>query len=87
MITGGQWNELLLRNGFSGIDTITPGSESVNTPAAVFVTTAVAETMSMLWQPLQYQGTKPDIGTVVIIGRQIPQSTTLVSTITKLMEY
>ena len=43
LITPGQWDALLLRNGFSGIDTITPATESTPQPVAVFVSSAVDE--------------------------------------------
>lgn len=68
LITTSQWSNLLLRNGFSGLDTITPGTEDVHQPVAVFVSSAVNEQMKLLRGPLSYAGKKDDIGAVFIVG-------------------
>lgn len=68
LITPGQWDELLLRNGFSGLDTVTPGTDSVYAPVAVFVSSAVDEELQLLRQPLAYTGPKPQVETIFVVG-------------------
>ncbi|PVH76451.1 hypothetical protein DL98DRAFT_496800 [Cadophora sp. DSE1049] len=68
LITPGQWDSLLLRNGFSGLDTITPGTESVYQPVAVFISTAVDEQIGLLQKPLVLGGPKPQLDTIFLVG-------------------
>ncbi|KAH6721537.1 putative polyketide synthase [Leptodontidium sp. MPI-SDFR-AT-0119] len=68
LITPGQWDSLLLRNGFSGLDTITPGTESVYQPVAVFISTAVDEQIELLQKPLALAGPKPQLDTLFLVG-------------------
>ncbi|KAG4439202.1 hypothetical protein IFR05_005293 [Cadophora sp. M221] len=68
LITPGQWNSLLIRNGFSGLDTITPGTESVDQPVAVFISTAVDEQIELLQKPLALAGPKPQLDTLFLVG-------------------
>lgn len=85
LITTGQWSDLLLRNGFSGLDTITPGTEDVNQPVAVFVSSAVNEQMKLLRDPLSCAGKKDDIGTVVIVGGKTSVTAALVGDLATLL--
>lgn len=68
LLTTRQWDSLLLKTGFSGIDTVTPGTESVHQPVAVFVSTAVDDQIRKLQKPLAYVGLKPPVDHVVIVG-------------------
>ncbi|KAF8860715.1 hypothetical protein BDZ45DRAFT_800653 [Acephala macrosclerotiorum] len=68
LITPAQWNELLLRNGFSGLDTITPGTDSQHQPVAVFVSSAVDEQISLLQKPLLAPAPKPQLDTLFLVG-------------------
>ncbi|KAI9052675.1 hypothetical protein LZ554_004014 [Drepanopeziza brunnea f. sp. 'monogermtubi'] len=68
LITPGQWDSLLLRTGFSGIDTVTPGTESVHQPVAVFVSTAIDDEIQHLQKPLAYSGSQAPLDTIFIVG-------------------
>ncbi|KAH7370087.1 putative polyketide synthase [Rhexocercosporidium sp. MPI-PUGE-AT-0058] len=68
LITPSQWDSLLLGNGFSGLDTITPGTDSVYQPVAVFISTAVDEKMELLQKPLALTGPKPQLDTLFLVG-------------------
>lgn len=48
----GEWNDLLIRAGFSGVDTSTPAFDPVVMPAAIFASQAVDKDMNLLREPL-----------------------------------
>lgn len=50
-ISLGEWNDLLLRSGFSGVDTSTPVLDPIVMPAAIILSQAVDKDMRMLRSP------------------------------------
>lgn len=50
-VSSAQWNDLLLRSGFSGIETITPEVETLARPFGVIVSRATDERISLLIEP------------------------------------
>lgn len=78
LITTDKWDETLKRTGFSGVDTVTPSTE---TPVAVFVGTAVDEQLTLLRSPLALTEKRTDIGTLFIIGGQTPTTRLLMQDI------
>ncbi|KAJ5951279.1 uncharacterized protein N7479_009692 [Penicillium vulpinum] len=61
-----QWDSVLQKTGFSGIDTVTPDI-SVSLPVTVFVSQAVDDRVALLRNPLSLP-TEDNLGTLVIIG-------------------
>jgi hybrid polyketide synthase/nonribosomal peptide synthetase ACE1 len=86
LITPGQWDALLLRNGFSGIDTITPGTESTHQPVAVFVSSAVDEQIELLQKPLSFTGSKPKVETVLLVGGKTDHTKQLIQDLKLLLQ-
>jgi hybrid polyketide synthase/nonribosomal peptide synthetase ACE1 len=86
LITLGQWNSLLLRNGFSGIDTITPGTESAYQPVAVFVSSAMDEQIGLLQKPLSFTGSKSKVDTVLLVGGKTDYTKQLVQGLELLLQ-
>jgi hybrid polyketide synthase/nonribosomal peptide synthetase ACE1 len=86
LITPGQWEYLLLRNGFSGIDTITPGTESTLQPVAVFVSSAVDEHIELLHKPLSFTGSKSKVETLLLVGGKSDHTKQLVQDLKLLLQ-
>ncbi|CAG8216066.1 unnamed protein product [Penicillium nalgiovense] len=61
-----QWDSVLRKTGFSGIDTMTP-DVSVSLPVTVFVSQAIDDRVALLRNPLSLS-TGDNLGTLVIIG-------------------
>ncbi|KAE8448019.1 hypothetical protein EG329_009942 [Mollisiaceae sp. DMI_Dod_QoI] len=78
LITPHKWDELLLRNRFSGLDTITSGTDSVYQPVAVFVSSAVDEHISLLQKPLSSSGPRPRLDTFVLVGGKTERTKMLI---------
>ncbi|XMA13947.1 hypothetical protein WAI453_006738 [Rhynchosporium graminicola] len=68
LIAPARWDELLRGNGFSGLDTVTSGTESVYQPVTVFVSTAVDAEIELLRKPLAVEGPKRHIDTIFLVG-------------------
>lgn len=86
LITPEQWDSLLLRNGFSGLDTVTPGTESVYQPVAVFISTAVDEEIQLLQKPLASSGPKPQLDSMFIVGGKTDTTRQLAADLTVILE-
>ncbi|KAJ5429252.1 hypothetical protein N7491_006268, partial [Penicillium cf. griseofulvum] len=61
-----QWDSVLRKTGFSGIDTMTP-DVSVSLPVSVFVSQAIDDRVALLRNPLSLSA-GDNLGTLVIIG-------------------
>ena len=68
MVTTTEWDRLLKKTGFSGVETITPKSESRCRLMSVFVSQAVDDNISLLQDPLTPVPVAPHHGNLVIIG-------------------
>jgi hybrid polyketide synthase / nonribosomal peptide synthetase ACE1 len=86
LITPGQWDTLLLRNGFSGIDTITPGTESTHQPVAVFVSSAVDEQIELLQKPLLLTESKSKVETLLLVGGKTDHTKQLIQDLVLLLQ-
>lgn len=73
----GEWNELLLRSGFGGVDTSTPVLDPLVMPAAIIVAQAVDEDVRMLRDPLASPPGENCLSTkseLVLLGGQQPET-------------
>lgn len=69
-VTLEEWNSLMQRIGFSGIDTFTPMPDKVQMPGSVFVTQALDEDFCQLRQPLKYPlKRQPEDNLIIITGK------------------
>ncbi|KKK24446.1 hypothetical protein ARAM_006066 [Aspergillus rambellii] len=72
-----QWNSLLQKTGYSGIDTIALCPDSLPYPFSVSVAQAVDDGIAFLRQPLFSAGTDKDLGDLLIIGGSTLESSKL----------
>ncbi|KAK0101698.1 hypothetical protein ONS95_006853 [Cadophora gregata] len=86
LITPSQWDSLLMKNGFSGLDTITPGTESVYQPVAVFISTAVDAQIELLQKPLALTGPKPQLDTIFLVGGKTSRTNKLIGDLETILE-
>lgn len=68
-ISAAEWDSVLRKTGFTGIDAITPDLDHLPYPGSVFASQATDDRLSFLRQPLSPPpGTLPDFGDLTIIG-------------------
>ncbi|KAI3317853.1 putative polyketide synthase [Xylariaceae sp. AK1471] len=71
-VSSAKWHQLMLRAGFSGIDTLTPEVDVLARPFSVLVTQAIDDKFGLLREPLTLRQpvdiSYPDNGQLVIIG-------------------
>ncbi|KAL9130700.1 MAG: hypothetical protein Q9217_001179 [Psora testacea] len=67
-ISSAQWNALLARTGFSGVDTITPDLDVLPRPFSVIATQALDERVDLLRRPLSSFSQESEIPELVILG-------------------
>ncbi|KAI0424987.1 hypothetical protein F5Y09DRAFT_347142 [Xylaria sp. FL1042] len=86
-LTVPQWDTLLQKCGFSGIDTVTPPYHDLH-PGAVFATMAVDQRVSSLRAPLSPQSGAPATKstTLSIIGGKTPEVRGLIETVAPLVK-
>jgi len=70
LVSKGTWDSIFRRNGFSGIDTVTPESGSWVAPFSIMVTQALDTQMTLIKDPLAATLSKPLIENLLIIGGQ-----------------
>ena len=82
-----EWDSLLRKTGFSGVDTATPNFDSLAYPFSVFATQAVDDRIRILRRPLNILPTlmMPDLEDLVIIGGKTLQTSRLVEKIIDLL--
>ncbi|PVH71608.1 hypothetical protein DL98DRAFT_471444 [Cadophora sp. DSE1049] len=73
-----QWNKILKRNGFSGIDTFTPLDDPLVYLASVFVSQAVDETVLAIRRPLSSRLDRIPVANLLIIGGDSMESSRLI---------
>ena len=75
-----EWDSLLRKTGFSGVDTATPNFDSLAYPLSVFATQAVDDYIRILRRPLNILPKLmiPDLEDLVIIGGKTFQTSRLV---------
>ncbi|KAK2767436.1 Type I Iterative PKS [Arachnomyces sp. PD_36] len=76
-----EWDKLLRRGGFSGIDTITPGHDTAQRPLSVFLSQAVDDKIRLLRDPFASEVTAPRLGDLVIVGGATSATSKLVKDI------
>ncbi|KAK6064314.1 polyketide synthase peptide synthetase [Seiridium cupressi] len=67
-ISTDDWRALLSRNGFSGIDAITPDSQKYAMPLSVLVCQAVDDQITLLREPTSLPKSRLGLGHVTVIG-------------------
>lgn len=79
-VTPDEWDGLLRKTGFAGIDTITPNEDYFPYPLSVIVSQAVDDKIETFREPLIAQpGSVPDIEDLVIVGGSTMQNSKLVN--------
>ncbi|KAH7350679.1 hypothetical protein BKA65DRAFT_243259 [Rhexocercosporidium sp. MPI-PUGE-AT-0058] len=73
-----QWNKILKKTGFSGIDTFTPLDDPLVYLASVFVSQAVDETILTIRRPLSSRVDRIPIANLLIIGGDSMESSRLI---------
>ena len=76
-----RWDAALCRNGFSGVDTITPDSQTILAPFSVIVSQAVDSQITSLRQPLSLVGADPVIDHLLVLGGGSLLTSRLIETI------
>ncbi|KAH8896313.1 putative polyketide synthase [Thozetella sp. PMI_491] len=74
------WHELLLKTGFSGVDTSTPVHDPVVMAGSILVSRAVDKDINMLMAPMSSANTIPQTGKsgLVIMGGSTPTTRTII---------
>ena len=84
-ISSVQWDSLLRKTGFSGVDTITPEVDILPRPFSVIVSQAVDDHINLLRQPLQIASIDSQIHELVIIGGKTLQTAKLADDFSRLL--
>ena len=85
-MTLGEWDSVLQRNGFSGIDTITP-DVSTSLPVTVFVSQAIDDRIMLLRNPLAFSSPETTIESLVIVGGTTGLVSQLVEDISEIVSH
>ncbi|RAK98120.1 putative hybrid PKS/NRPS enzyme EqiS-like protein [Aspergillus ibericus CBS 121593] len=81
-----QWNSVLQKTGFSGLDTIVMPADTLPYPFSVGVAQALDDRVDFLRQPLYSQATDAEhMGELLIIGGQTLESSRLTNDISKVL--
>ena len=85
-VSSAEWHRLLLRSGFSGIDSMTPEVDVLTHPMAVLVSQAVDDRITILREPLLSlgSGAGDDLWDLVLIGGKTMRTIPLIEQITGL---
>lgn len=73
-----QWNTILKKTGFSGIDTFTPLLDPLPFPASVFATQAVDDEINLLRRPLRSRPGQIQIQNLVLLGGKTLETSQLI---------
>ncbi|KAH7374210.1 hypothetical protein BKA64DRAFT_767589 [Cadophora sp. MPI-SDFR-AT-0126] len=87
-IPASQWHDLLLRNGFNGIDSATPDLPGMAFPLAVLVSRAIDDRMELLIQSTSRQSLQAVVDggcEVVLVGGQTPMTASLIDEIVQML--
>ena len=84
-ISSAQWNTLLQKTGFSGVDTITPEVDILPRPFSVIVSQAVDDRINLLRQPLEFAQRDSEIQELVILGGKTLQTSRLADNLSRLL--
>ncbi|KAI9753134.1 MAG: putative Hybrid PKS-NRPS biosynthetic cluster [Chaenotheca gracillima] len=84
-ITSPEWNTLLQKTGFSGIDAEAPQHPTLPIPMAVIAAQAVDERVEFLRQPLSAPSGGLSIPNLTIIGSESPKTLHLASELSRLL--
>jgi hybrid polyketide synthase / nonribosomal peptide synthetase ACE1 len=89
-VTTRQWDALLRKTGFSGIDSITPDLDPLPFPASAFVAQAVDSRVNFLRNPLSssYEAflSRPAIQRLLLVGGNTLTTSKLISSISELLK-
>ncbi|KAI2161307.1 hypothetical protein LOZ25_002353 [Ophidiomyces ophidiicola] len=82
-----EWHTILLKAGFSGVDTITPETDVLPNPVSVFVSQAVNDKVNLLRQPLLYpdRSLRSEDWDLVIIGGKTMRTINLIREVRQLL--
>jgi SAM-dependent methyltransferase len=73
-----QWNTILKKTGFSGIDTFTPLLDPLPFPASVFVAQAVNDEVNLLRRPLHSRTGQIKIQNLILLGGKTLETSQLI---------
>lgn len=76
------WDTVLRRSGFSGVDTATPEEKVYLVPFSVMVSQAVDKQMDMIREPMSFSGKTTFTDKLLILGGQKVQTSRLVRSLT-----
>jgi hybrid polyketide synthase / nonribosomal peptide synthetase ACE1 len=87
-VSSAEWESLLLKSGFSAIDSLTPDHDMLPRPMSVIVSQAIDERISILREPLQHPEARIGIDQwdLVIIGGETRSTITLIDKILPQLE-
>lgn len=85
-ISSVEWNKLLLRTGFSGVDTITPMLHPLTSPFSVMVSCAVDDRISLLLEPSLSPAAESRMNSLIIIGGETLETNQLIFKISRLLQ-
>lgn len=87
LIPKSDWNEVMRKTGFSGIDTATPDERLYIVPFSVMLTQAVDTQMNMIRNPLDFEPESPNFSeNLLLLGGRKPQTKRLVRTLAALLQ-
>ncbi|KAK2873742.1 putative PKS/NRPS-like protein biosynthetic cluster [Arthroderma sp. PD_2] len=67
-----EWDSVLRRSGFSGVDTVTPDLDPIAVPLSIIVSQAVDDRVNLLRNPLSSPKPQTDLGDLIILGGSTP---------------
>jgi hybrid polyketide synthase/nonribosomal peptide synthetase ACE1 len=89
-ISPSEWDDVLRKTGFSGIDAITPDNDSFPFPGSVLAAQAVDDRISFLRQPVinstEYLGTNSPLGDLLVIGGRTMRTSNIVHHISGMLQ-
>ncbi|CZT02515.1 related to polyketide synthase [Rhynchosporium agropyri] len=85
-ITPAQWNEVLMKSGFAGIDTITPEHDIVVVPVSIMAAQAIDEKIMFIRDPFSCPDLMPKIKELIIVGGTTPRISAFTKDITSLLK-
>ncbi|WEW56050.1 hypothetical protein PRK78_001485 [Emydomyces testavorans] len=86
-VSAAEWHRMLLKTGFSGIDSMTPETDILPRPMSVIVSQAVDDRVNLLREPLLYPGQslRSENWDLVILGGETMRTIILIEEIRRLL--
>ncbi|KAM0276945.1 hypothetical protein ACHAQH_006230 [Verticillium albo-atrum] len=77
-ISASNWNRVLRKSGFSGVDTVTPGKDQLPHPFSILASQAVDDRVEQLRRPLLKAAAQDEWSTLCVLGGQELETSNLV---------